>query len=118
MSLRRLLLRFLLATVFLHTVVAVPLHEAGHLREALAPQTLVELATAADREHGEDGQHSATVCAWSMVHAGLAGPDAPPRGVATPQGEPTHARPQRCIGAPTGEGRWPFAARDPPHALS
>lgn len=114
MLIQRLVLRLLLATVFFHTVLGVPLHEAGHMREALAQ---VEQVQAGEFET-EDEHTSGALCAWCLVHADLTGPVGSAAAAPAPCADATQLQAQRCIGGPAGEGRWPFAARDPPRVFS
>ena len=114
------LLRLVLLAVFFNAAIGVPLHEAGHWRQAVqslaqeaASEDLADLADVADAGHPEEAHG---VCAWCLAHAHQGTP--PARSPAALEVARTMALPR----APPGErfvpdpGRWPFASRDPPHA--
>lgn len=116
------LLRLLLLAVFFNAAIGMPLHEAGHMREAVesaaqaaALDTLADSAAEADSPaHGEQEIHGVGECCLAHVHFAAA----PARLPAALEVVQTTALPR----APPGPafvpfpGRWPFASRDPPNA--
>lgn len=106
----------LLALVLLlHATLGRGLHELQHLRGAAFGTWHTEAAAAVpDQPDDAPGGHAA--CAWCLSQAHAA------PGGETPQASAPPSRPLRVLAprsaTPIPDAtRWPFAARDPPHAL-
>jgi len=118
------LLRLLLLAVFFNAAIGMPLHEAGHMREAVegaaqaaALDAIADAdagSEAASPAHGDQEVHGTCECCLAHVHFA----EAPARLPAALEVVQTTALPR----APPGPafvpfaGRWPFASRDPPNA--
>jgi hypothetical protein len=117
--LRRLLTRLLLLAVFFNTVVGMPAHEAGHLQEPAAAVTALSAELAdEDADASEHGSEAHGACAWCLAfaHLGIAPASLPAvHALAVQAGLPRPHAPGTFVPSP---GRWPFASRDPPHAVS
>ncbi|MGR4871207.1 DUF2946 family protein [Variovorax sp. LARHSF232] len=119
MPLRRVLIRLLLLAVFFNTVIGMPAHEAGHLRQAEGVATALSGldADGADASQ-EQGGEAHGVCAWCLAlgHLGTALASRPAvQASALPAELPASRAPAEFI---LGPGRWPFASRDPPRAAA
>ena len=124
-SIRRLLTRCLLLTVLFYTVVGTPLHEAGHLKQwaaALAHDVAqpgpVGMADGDEGDEGEQGEAHHDLCLWCLSHAHQAvdANFAVPFPAAALLAEVQPPRPVDAF--VVDNDHRPFAARDPPHALS
>ncbi|ADU38291.1 DUF2946 family protein [Variovorax paradoxus] len=117
------LLRLLLLAVFFNAAIGMPLHEAGHMREAVESMAQAagldtiadDAASEADAPaHGDQENHRVCECCLAHVHFAAA----PARLPAALEVVQTTALPR----APPGmafepfAGRWPFASRAPPNA--
>ncbi|CAN7734146.1 DUF2946 family protein [Variovorax sp. LjRoot84] len=119
MLLRHLLIRLLLLAVFFNTVIGMPAHEAEHLQQTAAAVTTLSAQLAdEDADASEHGNEAHGVCAWCLAyaHLGIASTSLPAVHALTAQaGLPRPHAPGTFVPSP---GRWPFASRDPPHAVS
>lgn len=120
-SIRRLLTRCLLLTVLFYTVVGTPLHEVGHVKQwaaALAHDAAPSDNVGSASDDGQDGEAHHDLCLWCLSHAHQAVdanftvPFPPPAPCAEV------ARPRPVDGLLVDNDHRPFAARDPPHALT
>ncbi|MET3493177.1 DUF2946 family protein [Variovorax boronicumulans] len=120
------LIRLLLLAVFFNAAVGMPLHEAGHLREAVegAAQAAALDAVADAASEGaadavspaHDAHEAHGACEWCLAHVHFAA--APARLLAAlevVQGTALPRAPPGPAFVPSA-GRWPFASRDPPNA--
>ncbi|HSW16601.1 MAG TPA: hypothetical protein VLJ86_05195 [Ramlibacter sp.] len=121
MPLRRVLLRLLALAVFFNTVIGMPVHESGHLRQAKAA-AMVEALSAQEvgdayaSQEQDGGAHGA--CAWCLAlgHLGTALASHPAgHASALPTELPAPRATREFV---PGPGRWPFASRDPPRAAA
>jgi hypothetical protein len=120
MSSRHLLLRLLLLAVFFNTAVGLPLHDAVHLREAVA-DTAQERAVQAATEGGSSSEHGESVhglCAWCLAYAQQTSAPSSLPVLHGPAELMAQQRPRSQESLFPCPGRWPFAARDPPNALT
>jgi hypothetical protein len=119
MLLRRLLIRLLLLAVFFNTVIGMPAHEAEHLQQATAEVMALSAQPAdEDADASEHGNEAHGACAWCLAyaHLGIAPTSLPAvHALAVQAGLPRPHAPGTFVPSP---GRWPFASRDPPHAVS
>ncbi|WP_280807295.1 DUF2946 family protein [Variovorax boronicumulans] len=111
------LLRLLLLAVFFNAAIGMPLHEAGHLRQAADGLTQAAAfegcANAADPA-GEEEAHG--VCEWCLAYAHHAPAPAPqPASFEVRQSAAMPRAPPVAVFVPNPL-RWPFASRDPPLA--
>lgn len=111
------LLRLLLLAVFFNAAIGMPLHEAGHLRQALAGEEReAALETRVDAGSLGHDEEARGLCEWCLAYVHHA--TAPAQLLAALEVAYAVALPR----APPGlafvpdPGRWPFASRDPPHA--
>jgi hypothetical protein len=118
MLLRRVLIRLLLLAVFFNTVVGLPAHEADHLHQAAAEMAALSAQPAdEDADAPEHGSEVHGACAWCLAfaHPGIAPTSLPALALAVQAGLPRPHAPGAFVPSP---GRWPFASRDPPRAVS
>lgn len=119
MLLRRVLIRLLLLAVFFNTVIGMPAHEAEHLQQATAAVAALsaqQAAEDADASGHDNEAHGA--CAWCLAHAQLGialTPSPAVHACALQAGLPRQHASGTFVPSP---GRWPFASRDPPQAVS
>jgi hypothetical protein len=105
----------LVLVLLLHATLGRGLHELQHLGgSAFGARTADAHASVPDQPDDAPGSHAA--CAWCLSQAHAAPGGETPRAVAPP------SRPLRVFAARPAApipdtSRWPFAARDPPHAL-
>ncbi|MFZ4287396.1 DUF2946 family protein [Variovorax sp. HJSM1_2] len=116
MSIRRLLLQLLLLAVFFNTALGLPLHEAGHLQQALGGVAQAVVSDGADPAEPAETAENHGLCAWCLAFAQAA--DLPATGVAWSAAIAPAAQPQRpaAVAFVPGPRHWPFAARDPPQS--
>ena len=113
-SLRLLLLRLLLLSVFFTGAVGVPLHEARHLREiAQVAASLAAVDDATGRQSRTPFEEVDARCAW--CHAFCDPALASPPGATVPPEPPSPKVPAcRSTRFVAFAGHWRYAARDPP----
>ena len=113
----------LLLVALFNALAGAPLHEARHIQEMVRSATASATAgdvdayaatsSAASDDHSEETH---TPCAWCLTHALEAGlAHAPARQPQLPA-EPNAIAPHSADPFTAQQGRWPFAARDPPPA--
>ena len=121
MQLRPLLLQrflqLLLLAVFFNAAIGMPLHEAGHLRQAMAgveqEAALEARVDAGSLGHSEEAQG---LCEWCLAYVHHA--TAPAQRLAALEVAFALALPRAppALAFVPDPGRWPFASRDPPYA--
>jgi len=128
-SIRLLLTRCLLLTVLFYTVVGTPLHEAGHVKQwaAVLAHDVAQPAdisvadgnpAGGDSDESGEGEAHHDLCLWCLSHAHQAvdANFAVPFPAAALLAEVQRPRPVDAF--VVDNDHRPFAARDPPHALS
>jgi len=111
---RRLLLQILLMAVFFNTAIGLPLHEAGHMQQALGSVAQSVGSQGADGAEPDDSTEAHGLCAWCLAFAQAA--NLPATDLAWSAPLLPEAQPHRpsAVAFVPGNGAWPFAARDPP----
>lgn len=105
----------LVLVLLLHATLGRGLHELQHLRWSPAGAWNTEAAdTVPGQPDDAPGSHAA--CAWCLSQAHAAPGGETPRPFAPPSPPLRVLAPQSAAPLPDAT-RWPFAARDPPHAL-
>lgn len=112
----------LLLVALFNALAGAPLHEARHIQElvgsATPPATAgnADVLAASSTASGDHSEGTHTTCAWCLTHALEAGlAHAPARQPQLPA-EPNAIAPHSADPFTAQQGRWPFAARDPPPA--
>jgi len=113
----RHLLRLLLLAVFFNAAIGMPLHEAGHLRQAADDLTQAAAfegcLDAADPAHEQEAHG---VCEWCLAYVHhAAAPAQLPVALGVVQTAAMPRAPPGAVFVPN-PARWPFASRDPPSA--
>lgn len=105
----------LVLVLLLHATLGRGLHELQHLRASAFGGWSTEAADAVPGQP-DDAPSSHAACAWCLSQAHAAPGGETPRAFA-PTAKPLRLlAPQPALPIPDAT-RWPFAARDPPHAL-
>ena len=105
----------LVLVLLLHATLGRGLHELQHLRgPALGAWNTGAAASVPGQPDDAPGSHAA--CAWCLSQAHAAPGGETPHAFAPPSRPLRVLAPRPAVPIPDAT-RWPFAARDPPHAL-
>lgn len=105
----------LVLVLLLHATLGRGLHELQHLRASAFGGWNTQAADAAPGQP-DDAPSSHAACAWCLSQAHAAPGGETPRAFAPPSQPLRVLAPRSALPIPDAN-RWPFAARDPPHAL-